>query len=270
MAGSGARQNRRDRRKTLVQNQSREDFFSQKVEKYIKNDKVKEPFSQKVINIYPKSEGQRQLKAALAENRLVFACGPAGTGKTLLAVDRAADLFLSKQVDKMVFCRPAVACDENLGALPGGILEKLAGFLLPLYDELANKLGGGPVAKKTAEGWIRDGSLEIFPVGMMRGRSFVRSAVILDEAQNCTAEQLKMVLTRVGTGSVLFVTGDTEQSDLKSRSGFPEVLRRFEGSKYPVVRLKNSDIQRDPLGRRHFAPSGRPAQLTRSTTRGSH
>jgi len=246
MAGSGARQNRRDRRKTLAQNQNREDF-SQKVEKYTKNNTAKEPFSQKIAYFHPKSEGQRQLKAALAENRLVFACGPAGTGKTLLAVDRAADLFLSKQVDKMVFCRPAVPADEDIGALPGTVREKLAGYLQPLMDELSNKIGGGSNATRTIEGWFRDGMLEIIPIGMMRGRTLRKAAIVADEMQNATLSQIKMVVTRLGEGSSMTITGDTEQSDLGARSGLGEALQRFEDHGYPVIRLDRKDVQRDPI-----------------------
>jgi phosphate starvation-inducible PhoH-like protein len=239
MAGHGARLTRRERRQNLQEN----------VEKREKPEKTQENTQKplKTAYFHPKSPGQALLKSAFAQNRLVFAHGPAGTGKTLLAVDRAVDLFASGLVKKLVFARPAVEAGERLGTLPGGIREKLDPFLRPLFDELANKLGGGPYASHIIEKWLREGTLEIAPIGMMRGRTFRSAAIVVDEMQNATYNQWKMVVTRLGEGSSMFITGDPDQLDPGVKSGMVEALDKFAKHEYPVIRMGICDVQRDPI-----------------------
>jgi phosphate starvation-inducible PhoH-like protein len=165
----------------------------------------------------------------------------------MLAVDRAADLLLSGEVERMVFARPAVEAGERLGTLPGGVREKLDQFLRPLFDELASKLGGGPLAVAQINRWVEGGVLEIVPIGNMRGGTFKNAAIVADEMQNATYSQFKMVLTRLGEGSHMFVTGDPEQSDIGGSSGLDRAASLLEENGYPVVYLGRKDVQRDPI-----------------------
>lgn len=212
-----------------------------------------QPPQLQVVPFKPRTDGQRilhtALRNALTENRLVFAAGPAGTGKTLLAISQAVDDLLNDKVERILLTRPAVSADEELGFLPGDIEEKLGPYLRPLYDALKEKLGGGPAAKRKLDQWMNDEVVEIAPLGFMRGRTFKKAAVIVDEAQNCTYIQLKMALTRLGIGSYMVMTGDPHQVDLPDgQSGLAEVLDRFEADgTYPVIRLKNNDIQREKV-----------------------
>ena len=172
-------------------------------------------------HVLPRSAGQRAYVQALATHDLVLALGPAGTGKTYLAVAKAVAMKLSGEVDRIVLSRPAVEAGERLGFLPGDMREKIDPYLRPLYDALFDMLPGDLVAKLLASGEI-----EVAPLAFMRGRTLANAFVILDEAQNTTAVQMKMFLTRLGEHSRMVVTGDLTQVDLPRgvRSGLADAL----------------------------------------------
>jgi phosphate starvation-inducible PhoH-like protein len=197
-----------------------------------------------VKKVRPQSDNQRALLAALKEKNLTLTLGPAGTGKTYLAIAAAVEAFEDGKVARIVLSRPAVEAGESLGFLPGDLTEKLAPYLRPLYDALADRLGG-----KRLRALLADGSIEIAPVAYMRGRTINNSFVVIDEAQNCTYGQLKMLLTRLGWHSVMVLTGDPDQNDLlPGLSGLTDIARRLESlPEVAVIRLKDSDIVRHPL-----------------------
>jgi len=174
----------------------------------------------------------------------VLALGPAGTGKTYLAIAKAVEALESGKVARIVLSRPAVEAGESLGFLPGEMEDKLAPYLRPLYDALSDRL-----SMKRVRALIAEGAIEIAPVGFMRGRTLNNAFVVIDEAQNCTYVQLKMLLTRLGWSSTMVITGDPNQSDLLPElSGLAEVARRLEAvANIAVVRLADVDIVRHPL-----------------------
>ena len=197
-----------------------------------------------VKTIKPKSEGQTALLAAIDEKNLVLALGPAGTGKTYLAIAKAVEALEAGKVGRIVLSRPAVEAGESIGFLPGDMEDKLAPYLRPLYDALTDRL-----SMKRVKALIAEGLIEIAPVGYMRGRTLNNAFVVIDEAQNCTYVQLKMLLTRLGWNSTMVVTGDPAQSDLMhGLSGLGDVADKFEAVEtIAVVRLKDKDIVRHPL-----------------------
>ena len=194
--------------------------------------------------IKPKSDGQAELLAAIDAKSLVMALGPAGTGKTYLAIAKAVEALEAGKVGRIVLSRPAVEAGESIGFLPGDMEDKLAPYLRPLYDALSDRL-----SMKRVRGLIAEGAIEIAPVGYMRGRTLNNAFVVIDEAQNCTYGQLKMLLTRLGWNSTMVVTGDPNQSDLLPEiSGLARTAERLEAvSNIAVVRLGDSDIVRHPL-----------------------
>ncbi|MDP1629838.1 MAG: PhoH family protein [Caulobacter sp.] len=194
--------------------------------------------------IKPKSDGQAQLMSAIDEKNLVMALGPAGTGKTYLAIAKAVEALEAGKVARIVLSRPAVEAGESIGYLPGDMEDKLAPYLRPLYDALSDRL-----SMKRVRALIAEGAIEIAPVGYMRGRTLNNAFVVIDEAQNCTYGQLKMLLTRLGWHSTMVVTGDPNQSDLlNGLSGLGDVADRFEAvANIAVVRLQDADIVRHPL-----------------------
>ncbi len=194
--------------------------------------------------IKPKSEGQAALLSAIDEKNLILALGPAGTGKTYLAIAKAVEALESGKVGRIVLSRPAVEAGESIGFLPGDMEDKLAPYLRPLYDALTDRL-----SMKRVKALIQEGLIEIAPVGYMRGRTLNNAFVVIDEAQNCTYTQLKMLLTRLGWNSTMVVTGDPAQSDLLTGlSGLADVADRFEAvDTIAVVRLMDKDIVRHPL-----------------------
>jgi phosphate starvation-inducible PhoH-like protein len=198
---------------------------------------------QKVVK--PKSEGQKALMTAIDTYPLVMALGPAGTGKTYLAITKAVEALESGKVGRIVLSRPAVEAGESLGFLPGAMEDKLAPYLRPLYDALTDRLSSKRLKTLMAEGLI-----EIAPVGFMRGRTLNNAFVVIDEAQNCTYGQIKMLLTRLGWGSTMVVTGDPAQTDLlPEMSGLGVAADKLEtlGAKVGVIRLTDTDIVRHPL-----------------------
>jgi len=194
--------------------------------------------------IKPKSEGQAELLRAMDSRNLVLALGPAGTGKTYLAIAKAVEALEAGKVGRIVLSRPAIEAGESLGFLPGDMEDKLAPYLRPLYDALSDRL-----SMKRVKAMIAEGQIEIAPIGYMRGRTLNNAFVVIDEAQNCTYGQLKMLLTRLGWHSTMVVTGDPNQSDLlPNLSGLSDVAERFEAlAEVSVVRLQDTDIVRHPL-----------------------
>jgi phosphate starvation-inducible PhoH-like protein len=182
--------------------------------------------------------------AAMDAKTLVLALGPAGTGKTYLAIAKAVEALEAGRVGRIVLSRPAVEAGESLGYLPGEVEDKLAPYLRPLYDALSDRL-----SMKRVRSLITEGAIEIAPVGFMRGRTLNNAFVVIDEAQNCTYMQLKMLLTRLGWNSTMVVTGDPAQSDLLPElSGLGPVAEKLEHlPNIAVVRLADRDIVRHPL-----------------------
>ncbi len=195
--------------------------------------------------IRPKTDGQRALVASIDANTLSFAIGPAGTGKTFLAIVMAVRALKAREVSRIILSRPAVEAGEKLGFLPGDLKEKVDPYLRPLYDALQELLEDA-----TTQRYLERGTIEVAPLAYMRGRTLNDAFVILDEAQNATHEQLKMFLTRLGANAKMVVTGDDTQIDLPRglRSGLLEVERLFEGvDDVGIVRLDENDVVRHPL-----------------------
>jgi phosphate starvation-inducible PhoH-like protein len=198
-----------------------------------------------VKNIQPKSEGQARLIEAIDHSHCVLALGPAGTGKTYIAIAKAVEYLRAGKIGRIVLCRPAVDAGENIGFLPGDMEEKLAPYLRPLYDALQDRMSA-----KQVKAMIAEGQIEIASVGFMRGRTLNNAFVVIDEAQNCTYVQLKMLLTRLGWNSKMVVTGDPAQSDLLPElSGLTPVAEKLErlNTDIGVVRLAQGDVVRHPL-----------------------
>ncbi len=193
----------------------------------------------------PRSPGQAAYIEELSRHEMVFGIGPAGTGKTYLAVAQAVAMLTSGRVDRIVLSRPAVEAGERLGFLPGDMKEKVDPYLRPLYDALQDMMPGEVMARRMAAGEI-----EIAPLAFMRGRTLAHAFVILDEAQNTTPAQMKMFLTRMGEGTRMVITGDLSQIDLPphSRSGLADALETLEGvSGIGVTRFNAGDVVRHPL-----------------------
>ncbi|MBI1364367.1 MAG: phosphate starvation-inducible protein PhoH [Alphaproteobacteria bacterium] len=195
-------------------------------------------------NIRAQNDAQQLLLDAIDRSSLVFAIGAAGTGKTYLAVAKAVEALESGRVRRIVLSRPAVEAGESLGFLPGDMEEKLSPYLRPLYDALCDRLSSKRLKALTAEGVI-----EIAPIAYMRGRTLNNAFVVIDEAQNCTYAQLKMLLTRLGWHSSMVVTGDPAQTDLlPNLSGLQQVVDRLEKlSGVDAVRFTRADVVRHPL-----------------------
>lgn len=198
-----------------------------------------------VRKVRPHNENQRRLLAAIQEGNLTVALGPAGTGKTYLAISAAVEAFEEGRVARIMLSRPAVEAGESLGYLPGDLQEKLAPYLRPLYDALSDRLGG-----KRLRALLADGSIEIAPIAFMRGRTLNNAFIVIDEAQNCTYGQIKMLLTRLGWHSTMVLTGDPDQTDLlPGMSGLADIADRLRNlpDEVSVVDLTEKDIVRHPL-----------------------
>ncbi len=195
-----------------------------------------------------KTLGQKKYIQALKEHELVFCIGPAGTGKTYLAVAMAVQAFKNKEVEKIILTRPAVEAGEKLGFLPGDLQSKVDPYLRPLYDALQEFLG-----LESYRALYERGAIEVAPLAYMRGRTLNGAYIILDEAQNCSSEQMKMFLTRFGEGSRVVVTGDVTQIDLpKERaSGLVQAARILDGVEgIKIIRLSQKDVVRHELVQR--------------------
>ena len=195
--------------------------------------------------IAPRSAGQASYMEMLAQTEMVFGIGPAGTGKTYLAVAQAVAMLQAGQVDRIVLSRPAVEAGERLGVLPGDLKEKIDPYLRPLYDALHDMMPGDQVVRR-----MGTGEIEVAPLAFMRGRTLAHSFVILDEAQNTTAAQMKMFLTRMGSGTRMVVTGDLSQVDLPNgvTSGLRDAVDTLEGLPgIGIMRFESHDVVRHPL-----------------------
>ena len=196
-------------------------------------------------NIFARTEKQKTYINNLAKNNIIFSLGPAGTGKTYLAVAVAVSKLISGEVKKIILSRPAVEAGENLGFLPGDLKEKIDPYLIPLYDSLYELVGYEKMQKK-----IEDGTVEIAPLAFMRGRTLKDSFVILDEAQNATDTQIKMFLTRLGKNTTMVVNGDPSQIDLpgSKSSGLLKSINILDDiDEIKITRFDTSDVQRHPL-----------------------
>ena len=195
--------------------------------------------------VMPKSVNQRRYLEAIEKHDIVFGIGPAGTGKTYLAMAQAVAFLLAKRVSRIILARPAVEAGEKLGFLPGDLQEKVNPYLRPLYDALYDM-----IEIERAERLLERGTIEVAPIAFMRGRTLNDAFVILDEAQNTTSEQMKMFLTRLGFGSKAVVTGDITQIDLPAAraSGLVEAMKvvgKVEGISF--VHFDDKDVVRHPL-----------------------
>ena len=195
--------------------------------------------------IVPRSAIQTQYMEALARDDMIFALGPAGTGKTYLAVAQAVAMLITGQVDRLILSRPAVEAGERLGFLPGDMKEKVDPYLRPIYDALYDMLPTEQVERR-----IASGEIEIAPIAFMRGRTLSDAFIILDEAQNTTTAQMKMFLTRFGMRSRMVICGDPNQTDLPRGvdSGLNDAVAKLEGiAKLSTIRFSAADVVRHPL-----------------------
>ncbi len=196
-------------------------------------------------SIAPRTPAQAEYLKLMEENNLVFALGPAGTGKTFLAVAQAVAMMQSGQIERLILSRPAVEAGERLGFLPGDLREKIDPYLRPIFDALADLMPGEIVEKRMTQGLI-----EVAPLAFMRGRTLSNAFVLLDEAQNTTPVQMKMVLTRLGENSRMVITGDLTQVDLPygQLSGLRDALDVLEGTPgIGVLQFSDTDVVRHPL-----------------------
>ncbi len=216
-------------------------------------EKIKTPNSRLLYGVNGKAieartPNQKALMEAYAKDDLLFAVGPAGSGKTYTAIALAVKSLKDKNVRRIILSRPAVEAGEKLGFLPGDLKEKIDPYLQPLYDALQDML---PAAK--LKGYLEDGTIQIAPLAYMRGRTLSDAAIILDEAQNTSPQQIKMFLTRMGAGSKIIVTGDTSQIDLPAsqRSGLIDALDVLKNVKgVSIIRFGKQDIVRHKLVQR--------------------
>ena len=198
--------------------------------------------------VKPKTLGQKEYIASVLKNTVTIGVGPAGTGKTYLAVAAAVQAFREKQVNRIILTRPAVEAGERLGFLPGDLQSKVDPYLRPLYDALFDMLGA-----ETYQKYLERGNIEVAPLAYMRGRTLDDSFIILDEAQNTSREQMKMFLTRLGFGSKIVITGDVTQIDLPADkvSGLREAMRVLNGVEdIAICRLSGADVVRHVIVQR--------------------
>ena len=194
--------------------------------------------------IVPKTKNQGELIKAIGSSSQVIVFGPAGTGKTYVTATMAADLYITKDIDRIIITRPMISVGKDIGILPGDLGEKVAPWALPVLDVLAKHLGKGAV-----ETGIKNGNIELAPLALMRGRSFDDAFIICDEAQNITTHELKMLLTRVGEGSTIVLNGDVQQTDLKDGDGLTKIthLAKKHMLPVPIVEFTLDDIVRSDI-----------------------
>jgi len=197
-----------------------------------------------VSGLVPRTETQRLFIDALKSSSQVLVLGPAGTGKTYVTATYAADLYTLKEIDKIVITRPHIAVGKDIGFLPGTLEEKTYPWALPVLDVLEKHWGKG-----TLETAIKNGNVEMAPLALMRGRSFENSFIIVDETQNITTHELKMLLTRVGEGSTIVLNGDVQQSDLKEADGLSKIIHLAKKHMLPVpiIEFGLEDIVRSDI-----------------------
>jgi len=203
------------------------------------------PKKARTVDLLPRNKSQETYVLALTapEKDIVFGIGPAGTGKTMLACQAAVKAFLAGEVDKIIVTRPAVSTDEDLGFLPGTLEEKMAPWCRPLFDVFQEYFYASEL--KTM---MEEKVLEISPLGYMRGRTFKNAFIIADECQLTTPGQMKMLLTRLGVGSKMIITGDLKQADRGSDNGLLEFLDKFDHSnRIQIVKFNTKDVERHPV-----------------------
>ncbi len=236
----------------FINRPDKDDFDTFDIHYLIKSREDRQPWNptEKILTnykgkpIFPKTENQQKFVESLIKNLISIAIGPAGTGKTFLSIAVACRMLQSGEVEKLVLTRPAVEAGESLGFLPGDMVQKVDPYLRPIYDALNDCLGNEKVQVLTSLNKI-----EIAPIAFMRGRTLSNSFIILDEAQNCTSMQLKMILTRLGKNSKMAISGDITQIDLGSgKSGFEKVANALKSiPEIGIIQLNREDITRHPL-----------------------
>lgn len=220
------------------------DDFPDKPRRTRRKTNYKNSDKKQTSGLTPRTDKQKLLIDALREHSQVFILGPAGTGKTYVTATYAADLYTLKEIDKIVITRPHIAVGKDIGFLPGTLEEKTYPWALPVLDVLQKHLGKGAV-----ETGIKNDNIEMAPLALMRGRSFDNAFIIVDEAQNITTHELKMLLTRVGEGSTIVLNGDVQQSDLKEADGLSKVihLAKKHMLPVPVIEFGVEDIVRSDI-----------------------
>jgi phosphate starvation-inducible PhoH-like protein len=220
------------------------DDFPDKPRRTRRKTNYKNSDKKQTSGLTPRTDNQKLLIDALREHSQVFILGPAGTGKTYVTTTYAADLYTLKEIDKIVITRPHIAVGKDIGFLPGTLEEKTYPWALPVLDVLQKHLGKGAV-----ETGIKNDNIEMAPLALMRGRSFDNAFIIVDEAQNITTHELKMLLTRVGEGSTIVLNGDVQQSDLKEADGLSKVihLAKKHMLPVPVIEFGVEDIVRSDI-----------------------
>ena len=206
--------------------------------------KYKGAANKPLVHLIPKTENQALYMKALMEEKQVICMGPAGTGKTYVVATHAANRYISKDIHKIIITRPHVPVGRDIGFLKGDLADKTLPWAMPVLDVLEQHLGKGAV-----ETGLKNGNIEVAPMALMRGRSFDNAYIIVDEAQNITIPELKMVVTRVGENSTLVLNGDTKQSDISEQSGLSKAIHLAK--KYnisaPVVEFTTDDIIRSDV-----------------------
>jgi phosphate starvation-inducible PhoH-like protein len=224
---------------------------SRKQEKKTSGNQASNKVNKELVRyVEPKTEGQANYIEAINSHAITLVVGPAGTGKTFLAVATAVIGLVQGDYRKIILTRPAIeAAGEKLGSLPGDIMEKINPYMIPLYESLEKILGKVEVTRLMEQGVI-----EVVPLAYMRGRTLDQAFIVMDEAQNATVEQMKMLMTRIGIHAKMVITGDLNQSDISNlggktrRSGLEDAVLRFAGDEeITTVRLRACDIQRHPL-----------------------
>ena len=205
------------------------DDFPEKPKRSRRKTTYKGAAQRQTSGLLPRTDKQKELLDALREYQQVFILGPAGTGKTYVTATYAADLYTTKEIDKIVITRPHVAVGKELGYLKGDLQEKTMPWALPVLDVVEKHL-----CKGTVETGIKNGNIEMAPLALMRGRSFDNAFIIVDESQNITTHELKMLLTRVGEGTTIVLNGDSQQSDLKETDGLSKVIHLAKKHMLPV------------------------------------
>lgn len=220
------------------------DNFPEKQKRTRRKTNYKGAESKPTSGFVPRTTKQKELVDAFKEHQQVFVLGPAGTGKTYVTATYAADLYTLKEIDKIVITRPHVAVGRDIGYLPGTLEEKTYPWALPVLDVLQKHWGKG-----TLDTAIKNGNVEMAPLALMRGRSFENAFIIVDETQNITTHELKMLLTRVGEGSTIVLNGDVQQSDLKEADGLSKVIHLAKKHMLPVpiVEFGVNDIVRSDI-----------------------
>lgn len=200
--------------------------------------------NKKTSGFAPRTDNQKALWDSMRDGSQVLVLGPAGTGKTYVTATYAADLYTLKEIDKIVITRPHIAVGKDIGFLPGSLEEKVYPWALPVLDVLEKHLGKGAV-----ETGIKNNNIEMAPLALMRGRSFDNAFIIVDETQNITTHELKMLLTRVGEGSTIVLNGDVQQSDLKEADGLTKIIHLAKKHMLPVpiIEFGVDDIVRSDI-----------------------